>query len=341
MRRVLRGLEQPLKYSSHSETISHPAEDLAGTLSQRKEMMTMSTTLITSRDPKGLQIANLFDTTLNKAKLDHERAQRLIENGGEFQDGLNALIERLSATNQYADEEVESNYGYLSGYRQPKTLDQQVKLLQGFFPNISGVYKKEVAEQSLPPNAEGWFAIPRWEVIARWQRSPERRDEAPLYEEALVKMFQQLSSSRGGKFYNYREGAMGSDRLRLVTKTQSALAKFAEQQEGYPILVVPCQFGLRHRGRSVRRAREVMPVHEFGLDPFSVACMLLTHPERLKHYDDLWIDCAGTDYDHPGGAAPFAHAPYFFFCVGKVKFDTFFSDYAHELYGAASGFVPQ
>jgi len=66
----------------------------------------MSQTLITSRDPKGLQIANLFDVTLNKAYLDHERAQRLIENGGEFQEGLAQLIERCSAISKFAEEEV-------------------------------------------------------------------------------------------------------------------------------------------------------------------------------------------------------------------------------------------
>ena len=53
--------------------------------------------LITSRAPKGLQIANLFDAALNKAKLNDERAQRLIENGGKFQEGLTQLMNELSA----------------------------------------------------------------------------------------------------------------------------------------------------------------------------------------------------------------------------------------------------
>ena len=91
----------------------------------------MSQTLITSRDPKGLQIASLFDVALNKVKLDHEHAQRLIENGGDFQDAIAQLIGQFSATDQYAEEEMESDYGYLSGYGQPKPLDQQVKLASG------------------------------------------------------------------------------------------------------------------------------------------------------------------------------------------------------------------
>jgi len=49
----------------------------------------------------------------------------------------------------------------------------------------------------------------------------------------------------------------------------------------HDILVVPAQFGLRHRGRSVRRVREVMNANEFGLGVFAIGIMLLTHPERL------------------------------------------------------------
>jgi hypothetical protein len=32
-----------------------------------------------------------------------------------------------------------------------------------------------------------------------------------------------------------------------------------------------------------------MNANECGLGAFAIGIMLLTHPERLKHYDDLWI----------------------------------------------------
>jgi hypothetical protein len=119
------------------------------------------------------------------------------------------------------------------------------------------------------------------------------------------------------------------------------LEALGEAQKGYDILVVVAQFGLRHRGRSVRRAREVMPKGtEFGLGAFEVGCMILTHPERLADYDDLWIDCAGNEYA-PGGDGDFSSAPYFFFYDGKVGFGAGWGGGASESYGSASAFLPQ
>ena len=304
----------------------------------------MTTTLITSvTDGQKKQIKRFAEDAVDRAiaegLFDKEGAQTLIGNGDDWQDHILAGIRKLSVSNQFADEEVESKYGYLSGYRQPKPIGLQVKLLQGTFANIGGANEK-LAEQPLPPNTEGYFAIPRWEVLARWQRSPERSNEPPLYEEALVKVFRQISASRNGKFHNYREGALGADRLRLIPKTIKALEKLAKQQEGYDILVVPCQFGFRHRGRSVRRARKVMTRGEFGLDPFSITCMLLTHEERLKHHDDPWIDCAGADYDFVG-AGRFDYAPFFVFDGVRVKFDASGLDNPNGHFGSASGVSPQ
>lgn len=56
----------------------------------------MSTTLITSNDPKGLQFVNLCASAYNKAQLDEERAQRLNERGGELQDAILETINRLA-----------------------------------------------------------------------------------------------------------------------------------------------------------------------------------------------------------------------------------------------------
>ena len=53
-------------------------------------------TLITSRDPKGLHLTGLFEAVVNKAELDDESAQRIIERGGEFQEGIGTLLEKLS-----------------------------------------------------------------------------------------------------------------------------------------------------------------------------------------------------------------------------------------------------
>ena len=45
--------------------------------------------------------------------------------------------------------------------------------------------------------------------------------------------------------------------IRQHAKTVKMFQKLGDEQKDHDILVVPCQFGLRHKGRSVCRAREV------------------------------------------------------------------------------------
>jgi len=234
----------------------------------------------------------------------------------------------LSVTDKYKNEEVESSYGYLSGYKKPRGITEQTNRLRELIPGV-GYADEQIAQGELPKNAEGWFAIPKWQSVA------------PTYAEAVQKVFDLIKETRG-KFYNYCDGQITNERLRQSIKTQGVFDQFAEAQKGYDILVIPAQFGILHRGRSVRRALEVMiDQGKFGLDAFAIGIMLLTHPERLENCDDLWIDCAGDEFDDPDSDASFGRAPYFVFNCGKVKFGTNGVVNASDGYGSASGFVPQ
>jgi hypothetical protein len=84
-----------------------------------------------------------------------------------------------------------------------------------------------------------------------------------------------------------------------------------------------------------------MDGNECGLGAFAVAIMLVSHPERLQHHDDLWIDCAGDEYVARGGGGRFSCAPRFLSGGGIVWFDSGWSNVAEGHYGSASGFVPQ
>ena len=164
----------------------------------------MSQTLITSGKRK--QIVRLLEDGLDKLTLDDPAAQRVIERGGELQEGLQKFITELSVSDRYADEEFASIYGYLSGYTTPKPIADQVKLLKDFFPDL-GTVDESVTTCNLPINAEGYFAIPRWERIA------------PTYGEAVQKVFDLLKQTRDGRFHNYREGSLGSQYLRQHSRT--------------------------------------------------------------------------------------------------------------------------
>jgi len=227
-------------------------------------------------------------------------------------------------SNQFADEEVESSYGYLSGYK-PKGITEQTKILRQLFSCV-GFADEKLAEQPLPPNTEGWFAIPRWQSVAK------------TYNEAVQKMLDLIKQQCNGNFYNHREGRIGEQYLRQHERAAKKLQTLGDQQASFDIMVVAAQFGLRHRGRSVRRAREVLAGNEFGLGAFEIGCMIFTHPERLQHYGDLWINCAGNEYA-PGEGGVFSLAPCFVFRDGGVKFGARWVGDACELYGSASAFL--
>jgi hypothetical protein len=288
----------------------------------------MTTKSITSGQEKQFKrfVEDAAERALKEVGLDKDGLQRLIEQGDEFQTRIITGIRELSVSNQFADEERESSYGYPKSYK-PKGITEQTNILRQLFSGI-GYADEKLAEQPLPANTEGWFAIPRWQSVAE------------TYEEAVKKVLDLIKKQRKGKFYNWREGRLGAQYLRQHERTVKKLEALADQQKGYDILVVACQFGLHHRGRSVRRAREVFTANEFGLGAFEVGCMLLTHPERLQDYDDLWIDCAGDEYA-PDADGDFSYAPCFDFDEGEVRFGTYWFDDASSGYGSASASLPQ
>jgi hypothetical protein len=275
--------------------------------------------------------SDAIEKVLGELGLDNPGAQRVIEHGDEFAEAIRnaalASLKDLSVSDKFKDEETESSYGYLSGYK-PKGITEQTNRLRELFPGI-GYADEKLVEGALPPNAEGWFAIPKWEKIA------------PTYNEAVQKVLDMIKQTRNGKFYNYRDGQLGPERLRQMAKTAGVFQKLGDEQKDHDILVVPAQFGIRHRGRSVRRAREVFASNEFGLGAFAISIMILTHPERLMNYDDLWIDCSGDEYDDPDSDVRFGRAPCFDFNGGEVEFGTNWFGIAGDRYGSASGFVPQ
>ncbi len=290
----------------------------------------MNTTLapsatVTSRDPKGLKFMSIIDGAYNKAGLTEDEAQRVNEASG-LSELVSKFIAESRLLNEFASEEVRSKYGYLSGYK-PKGITEQTNKLRMLFSGI-GFADEQIAARPLPAGAEGWSAIPKWQTMA------------PTYGEAVAKVFALLSSTRNGKFENYREGQLGPKYLRQSAKAEQAFAQLCEQQKDHDILVVPCQFGLRHAGRSARRARVVMNSLEFGLGAFTVGIMLLTHPERLQHFDDLWIDCAGDEFS-PDADGEFSHAPIFHFDFGRLRFFTCWVGDAFDGCGSASGFLPK
>jgi hypothetical protein len=270
--------------------------------------------------------------------------ERLLASGNEL---CAAIIEtittqtrELSATDKFADEEVSSSYKYPKGYKGPKPISTQVDILAGIFSlslgNTSEFLNKVLPSRELCAGAEGRFAVASVDAVAK-RFFPEIKDPAERYVRAVTLGLEKLAASR--PFYNYREGQLTTENFRRHVRTAHALDLIREKQTG-DILVLDAQLGMRHRGRSVRRAREIFNANEFGLGAWEVINIALTHPERLVTYEELDMDCAGDEFD-PGEDDGFSHAPVLLFVDGEVKFGANWFNFALELCGSVSGFVPQ
>ncbi len=292
---------------------------------------TLSTSTVTADHKKGQKAVELFRAAYNKANLVEDDAQYLNENP-EFPAGLADLIKRCSISNQFANEEVASTYGYLSGYIKPRDVAWQSNCSRELFPGV-GFHDEKAAQMAMPKGAEGLFVIPTWQSFAKLHH-------VTTYAEAVRIVLAKLKETRKGQFSNWRENEMDSAHLRETAWKAEAMATIAEQQKDSDLLVIPAQFGIVHRGRSVRRARVVIGGKGFGLGAFEVGIMLLLHPERLANYDDLWIDCAGDEFK-PGGERVFSRAPIFFFHGGRLGFGADGVGGAGGCYGSASAFLPQ
>jgi len=188
---------------------------------------------------------------------------------------------------------------------------------------------------AIPDGAEGWFAIPSVDALAK-KHFPEVTDPAEKYCQTVQLVHTKIAASRS--FYNYREGQITPAQLRAHARTAHALDLIAETQKG-DILIVAAQLGMRHRGKSVRRACEVFVANEFGLGSLAVGSIVLTHPERLVRWEELDMDCSGDEFS-PEAGGDFSKSPCFRFSGGRAEFDTYFVGIPYGSLGSVSGFLP-
>lgn len=273
---------------------------------------------------KALLNGTAADIITEVLKEDRHFAQRLLEGGDDFRTIIFDAARKVSQGGQYADEEISSDYTYPDGYA-IRPIAEQVTKLQELFPKLNGA-NLEIANGELPEGAEGWFAIPRWDKLGKIYNEAFKQQIIPV----LAKIFP--------RFHNYRKGELSAKYLRQHQRTIEMWEQIATEQKGHDILIVPAQFGLRHRGRSVRRAREMFDANEFGLGAFATGCMLLTHPDRLVCWEQLHFDCAGDEYDWDADG-DWTISPYFHFRDDRVRFSARYVYDVNGRFGASSAFL--
>lgn len=269
-------------------------------------------------------VQNAYQTILEQ--LDQQSAQTVLEGEQLLSKEISALVvkavEQYTTTDKYKDEEVGSTRVYPANY-QVRPIEAQVTELRKIFPQL-GSCNEKLARRPLPAGSEAWFAIPRWEALA------------PTYNEATELVINTLASKR--RFSNRVVGRLNDKFLRQIERSKLARKILADQQEGNDILVVSAQFGLLHRGSSARRTRVALASNEYCLGTFAIACMLLTHPERLSSSDTLMIDCGGDEYSMRGDHS-FDRVPLFDYDISGIELSIFYEDRARNLWGTPTSFL--
>jgi hypothetical protein len=307
-----------------------------------------SQSVVTQRDPKGRKFMEIVGQQLDKAALSDGpdgEAQRINDlHLAELADLIANFIAEARLTDKFKDEEVKSNYTYPNEYKGPKPIEEQINGIARIFgldPTSALEYAKQLPalDSFVPAHAlrwTGWFAFPSVDVLTA-KYFPEVTDQAEKYCRALQLLHQKIADSR--RFYNYREGQITPDHLRLHARTAQALATLAEMQKG-DILIIAAQVGMLHRGRSTRRAREVFVSNEYGLNSVMGCAITLTHPERFVRWEQLHMDLPGDEFC-PNAGGRFSGAPFLDFSDDGVKFYTNDVDLPLEYYGSGSWFLPQ
>ncbi len=141
----------------------------------------------------------------------------------------------------------------------------------------------------------------------------------------------------------WQKALVTSTHFRIHVRTTRSLKIITETQPG-DILIVAAQLGLRHRGRSPRRVREMYTVNEFGLGSLEAGSIILTHPERLGGFLELSMDCPGDEFapnvDDGHDAKIFSGTPNYGFDIGGIKYRIYDFSAISGRSGSATGFLP-
>lgn len=236
---------------------------------------------------------------------------------------------------KYRNEEVFSNCSYPDAYNGPNDIEEQILCVGDLF-KLNTINAMELSGKlpRLTLGAKGWFAIPKISAVAHKHFSRITNIEEQ-YCKAVAMVFELIKESR--PFYNYREGEIVSSQLRQCHRTLFFLQQIELKQPG-DIIIIGAQYGMRHRGKSVRRARESFFDKEFGLGAFQVGVMALTHPERFTCWDDLSADCAGDEF-RSNNEELFVKAPIFYFDINTFMFDACSISDSNRHFGTVSAFI--
>lgn len=246
---------------------------------------------IKSQDPEGLVATQKWQEAFNQAKLSgpNGSAERLLDND-EFWQNLPTLMRKYTALNHYSNAVSKNIRVYPKGYMGPNPIEKQIEIIADTFeldPTEAFLLAKNLP--NLSRGAEGWFAIPKIEVVTN-KFFPKIKNQNALYSDAVNLVLSKIATNRN--VHNGFGQSLSQLKIHQDARTSKFLKKIEIKQRGN-IIIVAAQFGINHNGKSVNLVKNNFAEFEFGLGAFQVLCMALTHPERYSEWNELDTGCPG------------------------------------------------
>lgn len=185
---------------------------------------------------------------------------------------------------------------YPTQYQGALPIGSQIRIIADAFSlDPNPVFALANRPTDIPLQAEGVFAIPRFDKVAQDYEGAVRCVQSKIKEAHALHI-----GSRD----------LDPQHLERTSRNSLAYVTFVDRCPDSDILLVPAQFGQLHAGKSVEVVRRIVGSSrvEFGLGLFEVLCMLLTHPARLASERALAIDVPGDQHIRSGSSVAH-HAP--------------------------------
>jgi len=260
-------------------------------------------------------------------------AQYWIRHKRELNRSLAGILRRPSAGNPYEKERVKQAWFYPEGWTVP-SIDKQIESAGRVFLGIdlSKVSARVSQLMPVPEGADGIALIPKVSHLGkRWGlEDPYGKNYGRIVEQVLAL----IASSR--PFYNWCEGDLGPSH-RIHANVKQLLMRLEAETPG-DVLTLPMSFGNLYAGCSPRHARwEALHQNQLPLGAAQVGCLLLTMPDRLTDWAQLFVDAPADEYNWRLGGR-WSFSPFFYY-QDLLKFREHEADVAHSYFGSAVAFL--
>lgn len=155
-----------------------------------------------------------------------------------------------------------------------KPVQEQLQILKSFelFADFDDSLVLEFEQTIvLPKQAQAIFVVPRFSKVSE------------KYYLALIEILKIIDQTR--KFYDFVSYRLNADMIKFKDKTIFKL----NYQTDTDFLIFPAQLGINFANQNFQKVE--LTKKQFHLDPFSVATILLTHPQHVDQSSDLGIEC--------------------------------------------------